>query len=375
MHLDFYSTPLWFGFIQAWIYAILLWYRSATNNRLSDLFLGIILVGLGFEIWEYMLGFSGINILWEQFNFLPRGIGMALPALCYFYLKTQFDTSYRLSRKDLIHFLPITIYFIYRIIIFSFGKSFVDQWYKNVHEGFGINYVETILLLALQIYYLNQSNKLYQKYKAWILTQFSDVESISFKWFRNFMIVLVIGIAVRWIKIFVGMAFELDFYQDWWDNLVMVILIYYICINGYGQIQPTRGLAFNDEKALELKPETNLIKEKYNIDEAETWKNKIKDLMQNDKLYLQPDLTLSDIALRLKTNTSVLSAIVNQTFGKNFNDFVNEFRVNEFQEKIKLPENKNITLLGLAYDSGFNSKATFNRAIKKFTGKSPKEFL
>ncbi len=54
---------------------------------------------------------------------------------------------------------------------------------------------------------------------------------------------------------------------------------------------------------------------------------------------------------------------------------MNEYRVNEFIERIQLPENKHLTLLGIAFDAGFNSKATFNRAFKKFTGKSPKEFL
>ena len=97
--------------------------------------------------------------------------------------------------------------------------------------------------------------------------------------------------------------------------------------------------------------------------------------MQEEKLYLQPELNLSDIVNRLKTNISILSGVVNSAFGKNFNDFVNEYRVNEFKERIYLPENKNITLLGIAFDCGFNSKATFNRAFKKFTGKSPKDFL
>ena len=97
--------------------------------------------------------------------------------------------------------------------------------------------------------------------------------------------------------------------------------------------------------------------------------------MQDEKLYLQPELNLSDIANRLKTNISVLSGVVNNVFGKNFNDFINEYRVKEFQERIQLLENKNITLLGIAFDCGFNSKATFNRSVKKFTGKAPKDFL
>ncbi len=92
-------------------------------------------------------------------------------------------------------------------------------------------------------------------------------------------------------------------------------------------------------------------------------------------MYLEPELSLSDVATKLKTNTSILSAAINQNFNKNFNDFVNEYRVEEFKRLIILPESKNLTLLAVAYDSGFNSKTTFNRAFKKFTGLSPKEYL
>jgi YesN/AraC family two-component response regulator len=165
--------------------------------------------------------------------------------------------------------------------------------------------------------------------------------------------------------------YQLDFKQDWWDNLVGVALIYYVSITGYAQVQPNTGLVFREE---EHKVE-NVQKEKFNESELETWKVKILKLMQDEKLYLQPELNLSDIANRLKTNISVLSGVVNNAFGKNFNDFVNEYRVKEFQERILLPENKNITFLGIAFDCGFNSKATFNRSFKKFTGKAPKEFL
>ena len=71
----------------------------------------------------------------------------------------------------------------------------------------------------------------------------------------------------------------------------------------------------------------------------------------------------------------LLSAVINSGFSKNFNDFVNEFRVNVFKEKIKDPKLQHLTLLAIAFDCGFNSKATFNRSFKKATGLSPKEWL
>jgi AraC-like DNA-binding protein len=371
IYWSYYSTPLWFGFIQAWIYAILLWNRARQNNRLSDVLLGLVLVGMAFNIWEYMLGFSGIEILWRQLNFFPRTFGMAFAPLCYFYFKSQIDKDFRFSKQDIWYFLPFIIHTVYHVVVFSGGQEFVKTVEKNFHGPFFIPQLETFTEIALNVFFIYKALKLYNEYRKWTKTQFSDTESVSFKWFRNFLIVLVISFVVYLLKLLIDGVYDLDFEQDWWDNVVGVVLIYYVSITGYAQAQPNTGLVFKEE---EHKVE-NIQKEKFNEGELETWKTKILKLMIDEKLYLQPELNLSDIANRLKTNISVLSGVVNNAFGKNFNDFVNEYRVKEFQERIQLPENKNITLLGIAFDCGFNSKATFNRSFKKFTGKAPKEFL
>ena len=97
--------------------------------------------------------------------------------------------------------------------------------------------------------------------------------------------------------------------------------------------------------------------------------------MTTDKPYLEPELSLAALARRLHTNPVVLSQVINTGAGKNFNDFVNQYRVDEFKRQVRNPANAHLSFLGLALDCGFNSKATFNRAFRKFTGQSPGEFL
>ena len=371
IYLTYYSTPLWFAFIQAWIYAILLWIRSKQNGRLSDLLLGLVLVGMAFNIWDYMLGFSGIEILWRQLNFFPRSFGYAFPPLCYYYFKSQVDSNFRFSKKDIWNFLPFIIHTLYHVIVFSLGQDAVKTVEKNFHGPFYIPQIETILDMVIDIYFYYRSLKLYQQYREWTKTQFSDIDSVSFKWFRNLLIIMALTFVAVYGMIIIDNIYDLKFEQDWWDKLIQAVLIYYVCIAGYAQSQPTKALTFKEP---ESQVETNQ-KERFEEGELMIWKNKILHLMQQEKLYLQPELSLADISGRLRTNVSVLSGVVNNAFGKNFNDFVNEYRVNEFKERIHLPENKNITLLGIAFDCGFNSKATFNRSFKKFTGKAPKEFL
>ena len=97
--------------------------------------------------------------------------------------------------------------------------------------------------------------------------------------------------------------------------------------------------------------------------------------MKTEKPYLNPDLNLSDLANFLDMNRAQLSQIINSGFQKNFNDFINEYRVNTFKEKLNLGEHEQLSLLGIAFDSGFNSEATFNRVFKKITQTSPSEYL
>ena len=105
------------------------------------------------------------------------------------------------------------------------------------------------------------------------------------------------------------------------------------------------------------------------------WKPKIEAFIKNEKAYEDPELSLTQVAKQLRTNPTIISKVINQGFQLNFNDFVNNYRIEAVKEKLKTGEQKTQTLLGIAYDCGFNSKATFNRAFKKATGKSPKEWI
>lgn len=98
-------------------------------------------------------------------------------------------------------------------------------------------------------------------------------------------------------------------------------------------------------------------------------------LMDTEKPYLEPELSLADLSRRMHTNPVLLSQVINTGAGKNFNDFVNEYRVNEFKQRVREPTNGHLSFLGIALDCGFNSKATFNRAFKKCMGLSPKAYV
>ncbi|MGB3182478.1 MAG: helix-turn-helix domain-containing protein [Cyclobacteriaceae bacterium] len=97
--------------------------------------------------------------------------------------------------------------------------------------------------------------------------------------------------------------------------------------------------------------------------------------METEKPYLDPELTLVSLAARLGMSRRELSDVINQGLNLRFNDFVNGYRVVETKRLIADGKHKTLSLLGLAYEAGFNSKATFNRAFKKAENRSPTEYL
>jgi len=115
-----------------------------------------------------------------------------------------------------------------------------------------------------------------------------------------------------------------------------------------------------------------------NIEKAnyeELLKRKLQKLMLKDKVFLNPELTLQELANLMNLKLNELSAFINTHLGKNFNDFINEYRINEFKQRVKSPAtDSKATIMELAYQSGFNSKASFNRLFKEYTGITPSQF-
>lgn len=97
--------------------------------------------------------------------------------------------------------------------------------------------------------------------------------------------------------------------------------------------------------------------------------------MENQKPYPDPDLNIANLSSKLNVGPDYLSSILNGRLNKNFYDFVNHYRVEEFKNLRRNGIDKNITIMGLGWEAGFNSKATFNRVFKKNRGITPGQFI
>jgi AraC-like DNA-binding protein len=364
--MSIYTTPLQFGYFLALAMTLLLWYRGFREERLSDKLLGSVMLLLALQMQDYTFGFSGINFLWEELNGFPRGVSLLFGPVIYFYLRAQVNREFRIGKKHLWHLMPWLSFFIFQLIFFLQGKYAVQKWQSSIGFVY-LGYVNSLVLWASYLFYFYHSIRLYQAYRQWAIHQFSDQEIISFKWFRNFIYLMIAGIVFMQVMFMLDKIFDWDFYQDWWWNLGLVVITFYAGIQGYAQVQPGR-ISFSISPVND-----SLIREIDHDDQLADWKIKIEGLMVDQKPYLEPTLTLRDLANLLKTNSTTLSAAINKNFGKNFNDFINGYRVEEFIQRVNHPDHMDYTLLAIAMDCGFNSKATFNRAFRKVTGKSPNQ--
>jgi AraC-like DNA-binding protein len=101
----------------------------------------------------------------------------------------------------------------------------------------------------------------------------------------------------------------------------------------------------------------------------------LKKSMEEDKLYLESSLNLQSVSTHTNIAQKTISYILNNYHNKSFNEFVNEYRIQEVKKRLLEKDKDHLTIYGIALDCGFNSQATFQRAFKSITGVSPKEYL
>ena len=127
-----------------------------------------------------------------------------------------------------------------------------------------------------------------------------------------------------------------------------------------------------DQKNLSNKKykKTSITKE-----QAKNIENRVNEIMNTQKSYLTPSLSLYDLAELAEVSVNQLSQVLNEFVGKNYYDFVNTFRLQEFMKLRNNPKYKNYTILALVYESGFNSKTTFNSFFKRTYHQTPSEYF
>ncbi len=387
------SSLLLFFFCHGIIFSILLFVKGIQNNNKPSLWLSAFVLLSGLYIAPFMLGYAG----WyskagyrETLFYIPFQQVLLLPPVLFFYVKSLLDTSFRISQKDLVHFLPAIAYLIYSFFVFVMDNMVYEDvlYYRDGRDKDFSPWYQVAGFISWIVYSIS-SIRLYERYTRIAFEEVSFADAVLFKWVKRFLLALIIILVLRGLFFIINPEWA-QFGKKFWYYLCFSILFYYISISGYvNSIQSIisfrttdfasrvakRGSFSTSMGAAESTDQMPPMTESMGQEELDEWKIKMNLLMNQDRLFNNPTLVLADIAERLQIHPKKVSQIVNLGYKMNFNDFVNQYRVQEGIAKMASGEHNLQTLLGLAFDCGFNSKSTFNRAFKKYTSLSPREFL
>ncbi len=214
------------------------------------------------------------------------------------------------------------------------------------------------------------------KHQKNIRNYFSFTETVDLNWIKF----LVYSISILTLFIYGIIVFN-TYYGTTIETEKFIFSIASVWIFGLGYYGMRQTLIFSHVKIQEpesdgpSKTSQEFKKNILKVLELENFDQTLTALMDKEKPYLKSRLTVDDLALSLNIPSHHLSMFLNDSLKKNFFDFINRYRIKELKEKLKDPRYKNITILGIALECGFNSKASMNRIFKNQTGQTPSKYL
>ena len=356
------TVLLGIGAIQGLVCGIILW-NNNSQNRTANKFLAAILFFFSYRLIVEILKLFNIGFYDFWYHFLLE-YNWIYGALIYFFVKAYITPKFKLNLKnDWIHFLPVGIEFLWS----NFIKSQNFYWDGTRESLSWLGYYGYIIWMhyptmyiisgLLIIYYSFRSEKLLNIKNNPVF----EIISENTIWIKRLLKVLRFFSILIILIVLIDLIFFNYAFNRWYHYplfIGMALITYWLGIEGFGK---------RNQLASKLKIVLS-SKEKRQLDELS---KKISHLMIEKKIFKNPNLTLNSLSEALNVKPYLTTKCLNLIFNKKFNDFINEYRIEEVKKLINNPDNNQYTLLALAYDSGFNSKASFNRAVKKLTGKPP----
>lgn len=332
------------------------------------IFLGLYVGVYAFSTYGFLIDHSWIIDLFISLLFING-------PLLFFYVKSITHSEFKLRTSALLHLLPVFFFAIYINFVYPGMDILVNA--REVHHmtdiKFPYPYFIFLVLLALSVpVYIYLSTRLLIRHRKIIKDNFSDTEKRTLSWLRN--LITIFGIAwIALISIIFIHHVLLWFSDSFCINGIFITLSAFIIMAGYfGFLQPQIFISDNDSLPI-------IIKEGDKPYSGSSLKEEVKqqyltilnEHMKKEKPYLNNQLTLHKLSTELNIPLHHLSRIINEHFNQNFFDFINQFRIAEFMKRLDEPKYSHFSILGIAFDCGFNSKTTFNRYFKKATGLTP----
>lgn len=354
-----------------------LYFFSKRENRHANKWLALLLTVISLHLLEYSANISGITLQYPVLLAITYPLLFCMGPLYLFYCCHLLDRNYYLTLKAALHFIPALLVLILMLPFYTMPANEKLDFIQGLSNGAaGIN-IPAGQLVFMAAHVLQTVAYVFTAYR-FIKSKEEELKQLSsdvfvvkkLNWLNSFS--LYFSIYLLLYLLLVIALFFINSYQIQVDYVMLLITSYSIYAIGYAAIR--------SPEIFKAMPEQEFVKENgqngtasRNNQRYPEIKEKLLLYMETHKPFLKSDLKISELADSLSVPYYQLSQTINDEFLVSFYDFVNKYRVEE-AKKLLVEDGRNYKILAIAYEVGFNSKATFNRVFKKFTDLTPSEF-
>ena len=296
-------------------------------------------------------------------NFFQGGARFLIPPLIFLYIKSIFSNESDLLKKNLIHFTPFIINFALYTVPSSLDFQIAELIDEHVNRA--------LIKDVFGIVYFYLSIKLFYAVSKTMKQNYSHIKEKDFLWIEKFLICFLLVLIIDLLLTISEISFG---YNVSWDGYITVffLTVAMLYIGYYGITQseiflPDFLIQKHITKNIELENKISYLKD----DEKEALREKFHKCMNEEKLYLLPDLNLKMIAHKMEVSERKLSAFFGEVLNSSFYDSINSFRVEEAKTILKSNAVESHSITGIGLSCGFSSKSSFYRIFKNKTGMSP----
>lgn len=362
--------------------SIILYLLKYGRHYSKKLLVGFFVSAFFFFLYYYAFSHKA-RILGAIAILFGNGMGFYLGPLTYFYIRSLYKPAKEVVNKLLLSLIPFFIFWVF--INVPVALSIATNAFRTYGSNYAavadyINLFENLFFISFLLF----SIKAMKTMKHRLHQHYSEISIGNLAWYRS----LLGGLIFIVILDSLFSVYELIYPPFAWNIGTVIAFLFVILYSllGYRGIFQNNLRITEDNTAQSEDPE-DMVQHKdpllsppaavhstLSSTEVLQYKQKLKELMEREKLYMNESLSLNDLADNLGIGAKKLSELLNQHMQTSFYNLVNEYRVLEVQSKLKSPDNAQYTLVGIAYDSGFQSKASFNRVFKEKTGMSPSTY-
>ena len=366
MAFDLIDIILVVGIIQGVFLTVTL-QRISNNNHKANLILSLLIAIVTIMLIGRLVFFRFFSYWVFQWSILVDTMLFLFGPFLYVYVRRLLfkkDQEFFLTK---IHFLPTVIFVLISCYYLTFYNP--EEYYELYVEGKLDLFWSSVAICikVLNALYLVASFNLIRRFKKNEKLVFSFNQS-PIKYLNIFLIAVGLCILAWALSAVNSKFFDMYFTYVNYSTVWIAIAIFIYVIGYYSLKQP-------ELFRMRLKPSVKRQKDRLAELESQLLSEKLDNLMLNEKLFLQSNLTLKEVADTLETSTNNISWLLNNVYKSTFYDYINGYRIKEFIQKIENKEDIHQTILALSMDVGFNSKSTFNKAFKLKMNDTPSNFI